>query len=272
MALIVALMSVMLLTALGLAVVMTTMSETMITTNYRESAESVYAADAGIERVMQDVLTVSDWNRLLQGGVHSSFVDGAPGARTLPDGTTLNLNAATNVLNCNSYSTTANGCSTAAMDARTPDRPYGPNNPRWQLFAYSPLNNIIETATVASPMYVVVWVADDTSENDNNPMLDGGAPVASPNGGGGQTTPPPNAGAGVLLVRAEAFGSQGAHTIIETTIARTDTTELERGYTGQRGQDEQNRRARKAAVQTPGQILTRSDLNVASTTGGFTVR
>ena len=38
-------------------------------------------------------------------------------------------------------------------------------------------------------------------------------------------------------------------------VARTDTTELERGYTGQRGQDEQNRRARKAAVQTPGKAL-----------------
>jgi hypothetical protein len=39
--------------------------------------------------------------------------------------------------------------------------------------------------------------------------------------------------------------------VIEVTVARTDTTEIERGYTGQRGQDEQNRRARKAAVQTP---------------------
>ena len=44
----------------------------------------------------------------------------------------------------------------------------------------------------------------------------------------------------------------GAHRVIETTIARTDSTELERGYTGQRGQDEQNRRARKASVQNPG--------------------
>ena len=48
-------------------------------------------------------------------------------------------------------------------------------------------------------------------------------------------------------------------------LARTDTTELERGYTGQRGQDEQNRRARKAAVQTPGKALTQQTLD---TTGG----
>ena len=50
--------------------------------------------------------------------------------------------------------------------------------------------------------------------------------------------------------------------IIELTVARTDTTELERGYTGQRGQDEQNRRARKAAVQTPGKTLTMQTLDL----------
>ena len=55
-----------------------------------------------------------------------------------------------------------------------------------------------------------------------------------------------------------AYGPGGVRRVIETTLARTDTTEMERGYTGQRGQDEQNRRARKAAVQTPGKALTRT--------------
>jgi hypothetical protein len=50
--------------------------------------------------------------------------------------------------------------------------------------------------------------------------------------------------------------------VIEVTLARTDTTEIERGYTGQRGQDEQNRRARKAAVQTPGKTLTRQEISI----------
>ena len=58
-----------------------------------------------------------------------------------------------------------------------------------------------------------------------------------------------------------------AHKVNEITIARTDTTELERGYTGQRGQDEQNRRARKAAVQTPGKALTMQTMTL--TTGGI---
>ena len=50
--------------------------------------------------------------------------------------------------------------------------------------------------------------------------------------------------------------------MIEATLGRTDSTELERGYTGQRGQDEQNRRARKAAVGTPGAGLGRSEMTL----------
>jgi hypothetical protein len=256
MALIIALMSMMLLTALGLGLVMTTMTETMITANYRDSGEAMYAADAGVERVMQDLLTISDWNRVLAGLQQSSFVDGAPsGMRTLADGTEIDLTAATNLMNCNK--TTA--CSPAEMNLWTPDRPYGTNNPRWNLFAYAPLNQVIETGTVASPMYVVVWVADDFGEIDNDPTIDGGPPLE-------------NRGRGILLIRADAFGPGGSRTALEVTIKRTDTTELERGYTGQRGQDEQNRRARKAAVQSPGKGLTRSALDIGSNLGGFQVQ
>ena len=258
-ALIVALMSMMLLTALGLGLVMTTMTETMITNNYRDSGEALYAADAGVERVMQDLLTIPDWNRILQGTAQSSFVDGTPtGARTLPDGTSLDLTAATNMLNCGKTAT----CSEGEMDAWSVDRPYGENNPRWRLFGYAPLADLIETGTIVSPMYVVIWVADDVGETDNDPTMDGGPPVGAPD----------NYGAGIMLMRAEAFGPQGSRTTVEVTVKRTDTTELERGYTGQRGQDEQNRRARKAAVQSPGKALTRSDLDATSNTGGFTVR
>jgi hypothetical protein len=246
-ALVVALMSMMLLTALGLGLVLTTTSETIIASNYRDNSEALYAADAGVERVMQDLLTIPDWNRILTGIEQSAFVDGAPGGtRALPDGSTIDLTAATNMLNCAKVST----CTNAEMDAWTSERPYTTNNPRWRLFAYSPLADIIETGTVLSPMYVAVWIADDPGETDNNPLADGGTAN----------------GRGVLLMRAEAFGPAGAHSIIEVTVARTDTTELERGYTGQRGQDEQNRRARKAAVQTPGKALTLSGMDASSGT------
>ena len=242
-ALIVALMSMLLLTALGVSLVLTTSTESMLTMNYRDSGEAMYAADAGVERVMQDLLTVPDWNRIIAGQVQSAFTDGSPnGIRTLPDGSTIDLAAATNMLNCHKAST----CSIADLSAWSPERPWGAKNPQWRLFAYAPLDQMIETGTVLSHMYVAVWMADDPGDVDTDPNNDDN---------------------GVLMMRAEAFGPGNARASIEVTIGRTDTTELERGYTGQRGQDEQNRRARKAAVQSPGTALTRSAMS--STGGGF---
>jgi hypothetical protein len=243
-ALITALMAMMLLTALGLALVMSTSTETKITGNFRAGQEGLYAADAGIERVMDDLLTVPDWNNILKGTIRSAFIDGSPsGLRTLADGTTLNLTEATNMVNCGKVST----CSITEMNLVTEERPWGPNNPRWVLYAYGPLNTIVPTGTVNSQIYVIVWVADDQSENDNDPMTDGNA----------QTNP----GSGVLAMHAEAYGLGGMHKVIEVTVAKTNASQLERGYVGQRGQDEQNRRARKAAVATPGTGLDQRTLN-----------
>ena len=243
-AMIIALMSMLLMSALGIALVMTTVTETRISANYAAGTEALYAADAGIERVMQDLLTVPDWNRLLEeDNARTSFTDGAdPGARTLPDGSSFNLVHATNMLNCRKTTT----CTVEEMNAWTTERPWSVNNPRWRLIGYSPMADIIETGTVLSQMYVAVWIADDQSETDNDPTKDTNA---------------------ALLMRAQALGPGGAAHTVEITLGRTDTTELERGYTGQRGQDEQNRRARKAHVGTPGQALGRSSMAAAD--GGF---
>ena len=50
-ALVVSLMAMLLLSALGLALVMTTMTETKIAGNYTASQEAMYAADAAIDQV-----------------------------------------------------------------------------------------------------------------------------------------------------------------------------------------------------------------------------
>jgi PilX N-terminal len=244
-ALVVALMATMLLSALGLALILTTTTETKIAGNYTYAQEAMYAADAAIERTVQDVLTIPDWNDMLSGAQRSAFVDGAPsGTRTLPNGAEIDLGEATNMINCGKLST----CSATEMNTFTEDRPWGLRNPRYQLFAYGPSNAFIETGTLNSPFYVVVWVADDPADSDDDPTKDGNNAA--------------NFGSGVILLRAEAWGARGAHRIIEVTLTRTDSTEIERGYTGQRGQDEQNRRARKAAVQTPGGSLTRNEMSV----------
>ena len=242
-ALVVALLSLLLLTALGLALTLTTMTETAISTNQRNSQEAANAADAAIERAMQDLLAIPDWNRALSGAEQSSFVDGAPsGTRELPNGSTVDLSGIVNMARCGHKE----ACSSDEITTRTFDRPWAANNPVWQLYAYGPVSDLLPTGTVKSSTYVVVLVGDDPSETDGLPLVDGNASS--------------NPGSGVLSLRAEAFGPNGTHRVIEATVARTASAELERGYTGQRGQDEQNRRARKSAVQTPGKALTTTQL------------
>jgi hypothetical protein len=257
-ALIIAIMATSLMLALSMALIATTMTETRISGNYSDGTEALYAADAAVERVMQDLLTVPDWNNILNGSLTSSFIDGAAtGTRTMADGTKLDLGEATNMVRCGKVT----ACSSAELDAFTAERPWGPNNPRWQLYAYSPMDEMLPTEDINSRMYVVVWIADDPSETDNNPLKDGEPSADTANY-------PTNPGRGVLTMLAHAYGPNGVRRVIEVTVARTDSTEIERGYTGQRGQDEQNRRARKAAVQTPGKALTRATMGLAA--GGLT--
>jgi hypothetical protein len=238
-ALIVTLMATLLLTALGAALVLTTASETLISGNFRSAAEGLYAADASIERALSDLLTVADWDLVLSGSVRSGFVDGPPdGTRTLPDGSTLDLSAVVNRANCSKPTT----CSDANMDARTAERPWGANNPRWRPYAYGPLAALPASDPIRSLFYVIVMVADDPSENDDDPLHDGA--VAG------------NPGRGLLSLRAEAFGPRGAHKVVEATVARIEPRDLERGYVSQRGGDEGNSQSRAAGVAAPGGAVT----------------
>ena len=191
-ALVIALMATMLMAALGAALVLATSSETIVANNYVNSQEGVYAADAALERVMDDLLTVSDWNGLLSGGVQSTFIDGAPsGPRTMSDGSTIDLTQTTNMANCFKATT----CSSSDMDLVTTERPWGANNPRWRLYAFGRLADILPTGTINSPYYLVVFVGDDPSETDGDPLHDGADPAVNP-------------GSGVLALRAEAFGGR----------------------------------------------------------------
>ena len=232
-ALVIALMSMMLLTALGATVVMVSRTETAIANNYRNSQEALYAADAAVERVVQDLLMVPRWNDILSGGVTSSFSDGAPANIVLPGGGRINLVNATAGLQAST--------DTADM--------WGPNNPQWRLFAWGPISRLLDTLPIDSSMYVAVWVADDPADGpsagaaDGNPLLDAN---------------------GTLTIRAEAFGPSGTRKVIEVTVARTSGTEIERGQIAQRGQEELNQRARKAAVQTPGKTLTNMSMYTGS--------
>jgi Tfp pilus assembly protein PilX len=243
-ALIIALMSMMLLTALGAAVIMVTNTETMIASNYRNGQEALYSADAAVERVVQDLLMVPRWNDILAGAEQSSFIDGSmTEQKALPGGNRLTLCCGTN---------TATGQLQAVTDG---ENAWGANNPRWRLFAWGPLSNMLPTAAIDSPMYVAVWVGDDPADGPTQGTTDGN-PAMDTNG--------------TLTLHAEAFGPGGTHKIVEVTVARTSSTEIERGQIAQRGQEELNQRARKAAVQTPGKALT--NMRMSTSTGGMAVQ
>jgi hypothetical protein len=229
-ALIIALMAMMLLTALGAAVVMVSNTETHIASNYRNSQEALYAADAAVERVVQDLLMIPRWNDILSGAEKSAFVDGATNVlMPLPAGGKIKLDTATEQLQ---------------KDTDTMNL-WGANNPRWRLFAWGPVQDMLPNNQIDSPMYVAVWVADDPAESDGNPLLDAN---------------------GTITLHAESIGPAGTRKVVEITVARTSSTEIERGQIAQRGQEELNQRARKAAVQTPGKTLKSMGMNVATGT------
>jgi hypothetical protein len=233
-ALIIALMAMMLLTALGAAVVMVSSTETHISSNYRNGQEALYAADAAIERVVQDLLMIPRWNDMLTGTAQSGFVDGSSASqKTLPGGGVMTLTAATQALQADT--------NTANL--------WGANNPQWQLFAWGPLSDMLPNNVIDSPEYLAVWVADDPAETDGNPLADTN---------------------GVLTLHAEAIGPSGSRKVVEVTVARTNSTEIERGQIAQRGQEELNQRARKAAVQTPGKSLT--NMRMQTSTGNLVVQ
>ena len=208
-------MAMLLMSALGIALVLATTTETIVASNYRNAAGGLYAADAIVERAMDDLLLVADWNLLLAGAVQSAFVDGpSSGVRTLADRSTIDLAQVVNRANCAKVS-----CSASDLLAVTANRPWGANNPRWTLYAYGNLNAMLPANAIDSTYYAVAMVADDPSENDGNPLQDGSTPCqAAQNGLDGACNP----GSGVIALRGEAFGVRNAHKVVEMTVTRTD--------------------------------------------------
>jgi hypothetical protein len=230
-ALLLALLATMLVSALGVALVLTTATETFISANYRGAQEVLYAADAGLERSIQDLLQETNWNGVLAGTNKSSFTD-AGGAR-LPDGSPVDLDSMTAVLQGDSDATYGNV----------------PNRPIWRIYSHAPLDALLATGTISTRAYVLVWVGDDPAETDGDPSIDSN---------------------GIVFMRAEAFGQNGGRKIVEATVRRNSIVAGDEGYNGQRGQDERNQRRRAAAIQTPGGSLTEMRMNLA--TGGMVVQ
>ena len=207
-ALIVTLLALMLLSATAGALVLVTSADLQIAENAAASAEAFHAAEGAFERTIAELKLVADFTSVLNGTASSAFVDGvSSGARTLAGGITVDLGEVVNFANC----ARATLCSDSAMSQITSDRPWGPRNPRWRLFSHGAIDSPMGTGWSGLPVYGLSLVADDPSETDGDPLLDGA-----------RTGAVVNPGAGVLLVRAEGVSRRGAHRIIEGTIIRLD--------------------------------------------------
>lgn len=207
-ALIATMLAMLLLSAIGAALVLATSADTLIASNNGASSEAFYAADAAFERTVAELRTLPSFTSVLSGAVMSAFRDGAvSGSRTLPDGSSVELDVVVNEANCGR----AAPCGDAEMDRATSQRPWGPRNPRWRLFSWGALDAATGGTTGGLPPFVAVMVADDPAEIDGDPWSDGGSagPAASP-------------GAGILWVRADAFGRRGARSTVEGAVVRLD--------------------------------------------------
>jgi hypothetical protein len=190
------------LSTLGFGLLLAVFMDRLATGNMAGSVAMLYAADAGIELAAHELAQIANLDEVLAGAARSGFTDGAAGGvRGLPGGGEVDLTALTNALNCGQPAS----CTGPQMDARSKERPWGPNNPRWQLFAYGSMDHFKQLVRPA-PCYLVVWIGDDPREQGGNPLADEA----------GATSP----GYGIVRVHAEAFGAAGARRGIEAELLR----------------------------------------------------
>ncbi|MBS1819206.1 MAG: hypothetical protein JSU08_14825 [Acidobacteria bacterium] len=213
-ALLTVVMAMALFLALGSALVIATTADIAITANAGASTTAAFAASAALDRSLAELRMAPDVTSVLDGSFTSQFVDGVPiGGRTLADGSSIDLGRIVNLANCHK----AAGCTPADLAASFAERPWGGRNPVWRLFSYGPLDGVTGLGPRGSPVYVTTMVADDPAETDNDPARDGGRTGAAM-----------NPGAGMLLVRAEAFGPRSADRVIDAVVLRLDRREWAR--------------------------------------------
>jgi hypothetical protein len=177
-----------LITAIASALMTTTITETVIGGAHRASQETLYAADAALERTIGALSLVPDWSVVLAvppGNLVAPFDDGQVAPLT-PDGRHLDL------------------ARHLALRQFASNSQYGPSvfgvdSPRWRLYGHAGFSRLLLPGLAAPPAYLLVWVADDGADGDGDPGVDSNGQIA-------------------LFV--DAFGLGGAHRAIEAAIGR----------------------------------------------------
>lgn len=182
-ALVLALTATAVVLALASALTLIAISESAVSASFVRGSQAAYLAEAAVARATTELDAVPDWSAVLTGLASSSLRDGGPdGVRDA--GGIVDLTA-----------------QTAALNRSAASRPFGANNPQWRLFVWGPAEWLAGAGVVG---YVAVWVADDPDEQDDDPLRDGGK----------------EAGRGVLLLTAHAFGPGGVRRMVEVAVSR----------------------------------------------------
>jgi len=165
-ALLLAVVLVMLLTAVGSAAILASHAETLIAANFRQSREALYVAEGATARMMKDLTDLTDWSAALSGVATSTFIDGpADVEKNLPGGGRV-------VLCCGPASLTA-----GVQFRRTGGGDWGLDTPQWKLYGWGPASAWRTGDQIQSVFYTVVWVSDDAADGDGDPSADSNGTV-----------------------------------------------------------------------------------------------
>lgn len=200
MVLVLVLLSMGLLAAVGAGLAISSSVSRLTAANHDEAATLQNAADSALQLAARE-LALRDLSAVLSGAETSALVDGAPGMRTVAPGISIDLTVLTHQLTCGRTS----ACTSGQVSVATQERPWGANNPRWQLFVHQPLPSPA-LPVPALEAYVVVWIGDDARESDGDSATDGAGPSQE--------------GRYIVRARAEAFGPRGGRRAIEAELLR----------------------------------------------------
>ena len=208
-ALVMALGALGVIVTLGLALSLTVSVETDIASNAHAAVQALSLAEAAAETAAAELSALASWDAVLAGAASAVSFDGAHGRRHA-GGAEINLDRETAWLRCGAAS-----CDGRPSDAMTAARPWGRNNAMWTVYVSGGASDVLGGDVRVLPGYAVVWVGDDPSENDADPQRDGGPPVE-------EAASPINPGAGVIQLRAIAWGPRGSRRELEIVVERAD--------------------------------------------------
>ncbi|MEO8483805.1 MAG: hypothetical protein ABI634_16470 [Acidobacteriota bacterium] len=183
-ALLLVMMVVLALSGLAFAAVSLADLEGAASANDARALAVSYAAEAAIERAIDDLAAATNWSDVLTGAVSSPLRDIDPRPRA-PWADVLDIGAMT------------------AEVQRDADVGVGPDQTRWRVFLAGPLAAMLPDTPPGVLPYLVAWVGDDRADGDGNALADANQ---------------------VVRVRARALGPRGVRSDREAVLERLAST------------------------------------------------